>query len=78
MNRWLLYQTVVAASGRAALYQAGGAFGFGSTPGCLSSLHARPGLTRKQILLHAAHQYKRRCHTGGMRKLVRDSDPDLR
>ena len=60
LNRWLLYQTISCRLwARSAFYQSGGAYGFrDQLQDTLALLHASPGLTKKQILLHAAHQYK--------------------
>ena len=60
MNGWLQYQNIACRMwGRTGFYQAGGAFGFrdqlqDSTAAC----YLDPELTRKQILLHAAHQFE--------------------
>lgn len=59
LNGWLLYQSLACRMwARTAFYQAGGAYGFrDQLQDSLSMLHTLPELTRKQILLHAAHQY---------------------
>lgn len=60
LNHWLLYQTLACRMwSRTAFYQAGGAYGFrDQLQDSLALLHCRPDLTRQQILIHAAHQYK--------------------
>lgn len=60
LNHWLLYQTLACRMwSRTAFYQAGGAYGFrDQLQDSLALLHCRPDLTREQILIHAAHQYK--------------------
>ncbi|HHW13053.1 MAG TPA: glycosyl transferase family 36 [Firmicutes bacterium] len=59
LNNWLLYQTVSCRLwARSAFYQSGGAYGYrDQLQDVLALLHARPGFARRQILLHAAHQY---------------------
>jgi len=59
LNGWLLYQTLACRMwARTAFYQAGGAYGYrDQLQDSLALMHVRPELTRKQILLHAAHQY---------------------
>jgi cyclic beta-1,2-glucan synthetase len=60
MNGWLLYQTLACRLwARSAFYQSGGAFGFrDQLQDTLALLHVNPQITKKQILLHAAHQYR--------------------
>jgi cyclic beta-1,2-glucan synthetase len=59
LNGWLLYQSLCCRMwARSAFYQAGGAYGFrDQLQDSLALLHTAPEYTRKQILLHAAHQY---------------------
>ncbi|HEV7733462.1 MAG TPA: glycosyl transferase [Candidatus Binatia bacterium] len=59
MNGWLLYQSMSSRlRGRNGFYQSSGAFGFRDQLQDVSALvYSRPDLTRKQILLHAAHQF---------------------
>ncbi|WP_127529630.1 GH36-type glycosyl hydrolase domain-containing protein [Paenibacillus kobensis] len=60
INGWLLYQALACRMwARTAFYQAGGAFGYrDQLQDSLAMLHARPDMTRSQIILHAAHQYE--------------------
>ncbi|TCM96561.1 cellobiose phosphorylase [Paenibacillus sp. BK033] len=60
LNNWLLYQSLACRMwARTAFYQAGGAFGFrDQLQDSLSMLHARPEMTRAQIIRHASHQYR--------------------
>lgn len=60
LNGWLLYQSIACRMwARTAFYQAGGAYGYrDQLQDALAVLHTKPELTRRQILLHAAHQYE--------------------
>ncbi|TLS48684.1 glycosyl transferase family 36 [Paenibacillus antri] len=60
MNGWLLYQSLACRMwARTAFYQAGGAYGFrDQLQDSLAMLHTMPELTRRQVLIHAAHQYE--------------------
>ena len=59
-NIWLKYQSISGRLwGRAAYYQQSGAFGFrDQLQDSLIYLYIQPELTKKQILLHAKHQFK--------------------
>lgn len=59
LNGWLLYQTVACRIwARAALYQAGGAYGFrDQLQDSMAVAYIKPELTRKQILYHSEHQF---------------------
>lgn len=60
LNGWLIYQALACRMwARSAFFQAGGAFGFrDQLQDSLSMLHARPDLTKAQIILNASHQYE--------------------
>ena len=59
-NHWLKYQAISGRIwGRAAYYQQSGAFGFrDQLQDSQIFLYSMPELTKKQLFLHAAHQYK--------------------
>lgn len=59
MNGWLAYQTLACRIwARSALYQSGGAFGFrDQLQDAAALVYLSPDLTRRQLLLHAAHQF---------------------
>ncbi|NMA94473.1 MAG: glycosyl transferase [Clostridiales bacterium] len=60
INRWLLYQTISSRLwARTAFYQAGGAYGYrDQLQDVLAVMHSHPKIARRQILLHAEHQFK--------------------
>jgi cellobiose phosphorylase len=60
MNHWLKYQAISSRLwGRTGYYQAGGAFGFrDQLQDCQVFLPLAPEHARRQILLHAAHQFE--------------------
>ncbi len=59
LNGWLQYQVVSCRLwSRAAFYQSGGAYGFrDQLQDVMATVYTWPELTRKQILLHSAHQF---------------------
>ncbi|MFD2116590.1 GH36-type glycosyl hydrolase domain-containing protein [Paenibacillus yanchengensis] len=60
LNHWLMYQTIACRlQARTAFYQAGGAYGYrDQLQDSLALLHLEPERTRRQIILHAEHQYE--------------------
>jgi cyclic beta-1,2-glucan synthetase len=59
VNHWLPYQNLACRLwGRSAYYQSGGAFGFrDQLQDAAALLYLDPAITRRQVLLHAAHQF---------------------
>lgn len=59
LNGWLQYQTISCRLwARSAFYQSSGAYGFrDQLQDSLAVVHISPEIARKQILLHAAHQF---------------------
>ena len=60
MNDWLVYQTLSSRiKARTAFYQAGGAYGYrDQLQDAVNMLLINPSITKKQILLHASHQFE--------------------
>jgi cellobiose phosphorylase len=59
LNGWLLYQVIACRLwARSAFYQSGGAYGFrDQLQDVMAAAYTWPEITRKQILLHASHQF---------------------
>jgi cellobiose phosphorylase len=59
LNYWLMYQTIACRLwARTAFYQSGGAYGFrDQLQDAVNVVYALPQVTRRQILLHCAHQF---------------------
>ncbi|WP_279230406.1 GH36-type glycosyl hydrolase domain-containing protein [Thermohalobacter berrensis] len=59
LNHWLLYQTIACRLwARSAFYQSGGAYGFrDQLQDAMNSINVLPEATKKQIILHSAHQF---------------------
>jgi cyclic beta-1,2-glucan synthetase len=59
VNGWLMYQNLSCRIwGRSAFYQSGGAYGFrDQLQDSSSMIYSMPALARRQILLHASHQF---------------------
>ncbi len=60
LNGWILYQVYASRLiARAGFYQVGGAIGYrDQLQDCMAAIYSNPSLTRKQILIHANHQFK--------------------
>lgn len=60
LNGWLVYQTLSCRIwARSAFYQSGGAYGFrDQLQDAAALIHVDPSIARRQILLHAAHQFQ--------------------
>jgi cellobiose phosphorylase len=60
LNGWLLYQTISCRIwSRSAFYQSGGAYGFrDQLQDVMAAAYAWPEIIRRQIMLHASHQFK--------------------
>ncbi|MCA1576297.1 MAG: hypothetical protein LC794_02905 [Acidobacteria bacterium] len=60
LNRWLVYQTLSCRIwARTAFYQSGGAYGFrDQLQDVLAIVYSSPAITRNQILVASAHQFK--------------------
>jgi cyclic beta-1,2-glucan synthetase len=60
LNRWLVYQTLSCRIwARTAFYQSGGAYGFrDQLQDVMAIAYSRPEITREQIVLASAHQFK--------------------
>lgn len=60
MNYWLMYQNIACRLwARSAFYQSGGAYGYrDQLQDSLNAIYISPDLTKQQLLLHAAHQFK--------------------
>lgn len=60
MNYWLMYQNIACRLwARSAFYQSGGAYGYrDQLQDSLNAIYISPGITKQQLLLHAAHQFK--------------------
>lgn len=78
MNSWLVYQTISSRiKARTAFYQAGGAYGYrDQLQDAANMVLIDPLLTKKQILLHASHQFEEGdvlhwWHGGGTEKGIR-------
>jgi cellobiose phosphorylase len=59
LNYWLMYQTISCRLwARTAFYQSGGAYGFrDQLQDAVNVVYAMPQTTRRQILIHCAHQF---------------------
>ncbi|MFA6669937.1 MAG: glucoamylase family protein [Bacillota bacterium] len=59
LNYWLMYQTIACRLwARTAFYQSGGAYGFrDQLQDAVNVVYALPQLTRRQVLVHCAHQF---------------------
>lgn len=60
MNGWLMYQNIACRLwARSAFYQSGGAYGYrDQLQDSLNAIYIDPEITKGQLLLHAAHQFK--------------------